>query len=159
EIMCNAHDQIWVERDGVIDRAPLAFANADQYRRVIDRLARDVGRRIDESSPMVDARMRDGGRINAVIPPLAIDAPALTIRKASREPLTATDLMTLGNWTPDVVLFLEACVRHRVSILVSGGTGSGKTTALGALCRFIPSRERIVVIEDAAELRCDQPNK
>lgn len=159
EIMCNGHDEIWIERHGVIEQSPLKFANPSHFRRVIDRLVREVGRRLDESSPMVDARMKNGGRLNAVIPPVAVGSPALTIRKAPDSPLEVADLLTTSNWTPELVLFLEACVAARISILVSGGTGSGKTTVLGVLSQFIPPQERIVTIEDAAELICHQPNR
>jgi pilus assembly protein CpaF len=159
EIMCNAHDQIWIERNGVIEESHRRFASEAHFRRVIDRLVREVGRRIDESSPMVDARMKGGGRLNAVIPPLAVEAPALTIRKASQRPLEVADLLAHSNWTPELALVLDACVASRISILVSGGTGSGKTTVLGVLSRFVPPTERIITIEDAAELVCHQPNR
>lgn len=158
EIMCNAHDEIWFERNGVLEESQLHFANETHFRRVIDRLVREVDRRIDESSPMVDARMKEGGRLNAVIPPVAVHSAALTIRKAPRNPLEVSDLLGSSNWTTNLVLFFEACVASRVSILVSGGTGSGKTTVLGLLTRFIPTNERLITIEDAVELVCHQPN-
>lgn len=158
EIMCNAYDEIWVERGGVVEATDAAFADERQYRQVIERMAARVGRRIDESSPMVDARLPDGSRINAVIPPLALRGPALTIRKFGRERLTAADLVVRSNWTSDVIAVMEAAVRGKTNILVAGGTGTGKTTVLSILSSFIPRTERIVTIEDSAELRIDLPN-
>lgn len=158
EIMCNAYDEIWVERGGVIEQTDAAFADERQYRQVIERMVSRVGRRIDESSPMVDARLADGSRINAVIPPLALRGPALTVRKFGREQFTASDLLVRSNWTPDVIEVMEAAVRGKQNVLVSGGTGTGKTTALAVLAAFIPRHERIVTIEDSAELRIPIPN-
>ena len=158
EIMCNAYDQIWVERKGVIEPTDLAFTDDVQYRQVIDKIVSGVGRRVDESSPMVDARLPDGSRVNAVIPPLALNGPVLTIRKFAEDPYTVADLINFGSLTMDVALFLEACVRGKLNILVSGGTGTGKTTTLNVLSSFIPQRERIVTIEDAAELQLQQPH-
>jgi pilus assembly protein CpaF len=158
EIMCNAHDQIWVERQGVIEPTDLAFTDDIQYRQVIDKIVSGVGRRVDEASPMVDARLPDGSRVNAVIPPLALNGPVLTIRKFAEDPYTVADLINFGSLTMDVALFLEACVRGKLNILVSGGTGTGKTTTLNVLSSFIPHRERIVTIEDAAELQLQQPH-
>jgi pilus assembly protein CpaF len=158
EIMCNAFDEVWVERDGVLEATDAVFADERQYRQVIERMTSRVGRRIDESSPMVDARLPDGSRINAVIPPLALRGPALTIRKFGRDVFTAADLLARSNWNSTVVEVMEAAVRGKTNVLVAGGTGTGKTTALSVLASFIPRRERIVTIEDSAELRLDLPN-
>lgn len=158
EIMCNGYDRVWVERAGVIEATDVTFTDDGQLRQVIDKIVSGVGRRIDESSPMVDARLPDGSRVNAVIPPLAIGGPVLTIRKFSEDPYTAADLINFGSLTMDVALFLEACVRGKLNVLVSGGTGTGKTTVLNVLSSFIPERERIVTIEDAAELQLQQPH-
>jgi pilus assembly protein CpaF len=158
EIMCNAYNQIWIERRGVIEATDLAFTDEAQYRQVIDKIVTGVGRRIDESSPMVDARLPDGSRVNAVVPPLALNGAVLTIRKFAEDPYTAADLINFGSLTMDLALFLEACVRGKLNVLVSGGTGTGKTTTLNVLSSFIPERERIVTIEDAAELQLQQPH-
>ena len=158
EIMCNAYNQIWVERRGVIEPTDLAFTDDGQYRQVIDKIVTAVGRRVDESSPMVDARLPDGSRVNAVIPPLALNGPVLTIRKFAEDPYTVADLINFGSMTMDLALFLEASVRGKLNVLVSGGTGTGKTTTLNVLSSFIPERERIVTIEDAAELQLQQPH-
>jgi pilus assembly protein CpaF len=158
EIMCNAYNQIWVERRGVIEPTDLAFTDDAQYRQVIDKIVTGVGRRVDESSPMVDARLPDGSRVNAVVPPLALNGPVLTIRKFADDPYTVADLINFGSMTMDLALFLEACVRGKLNVLVSGGTGTGKTTTLNVLSSFIPERERIVTIEDAAELQLQQPH-
>ncbi|MDQ1503985.1 MAG: pilus assembly protein CpaF [Actinomycetota bacterium] len=158
EIMCNAYDQIWVERRGVIEPTDLAFTDDGQYRQVIDKIVTAVGRRVDESSPMVDARLPDGSRVNAVVPPLALNGAVLTIRKFAEDPYTVADLINFGSMTMDLALFLEAAVRGKLNVLVSGGTGTGKTTTLNVLSSFIPERERIVTIEDAAELQLQQPH-
>ncbi|HWL65303.1 MAG TPA: CpaF family protein [Actinomycetota bacterium] len=158
EILVNGHDTIFVEREGKLHRTDAHFLNEEQLRHVIDKTVARVGRRIDESSPYVDARLDDGSRVNAIIPPLAIDGPVLTIRKFSAEPYVWDDLITFGTMTPEVKTLLEACVRGRLNILVSGGTGSGKTTSLNVLSSFIPTDERIITIEDAAELRLQQPH-
>ncbi len=158
EIMCNAFDQIWIERRGVIEPTDLAFTDDAQYRQVIDKIVSAVGRRVDESSPMVDARLPDGSRVNAVVPPLALNGAVLTIRKFAEDPYTVADLINFGSLTMDLALFLEACVRGKLNVLVSGGTGTGKTTTLNVLSSFIPHRERIVTIEDAAELQLQQPH-
>jgi pilus assembly protein CpaF len=158
EIMCNAHDDIWVERNGRIEHASVAFDDESQYRWVIEKIAASVGRRVDEGSPMVDARLPDGSRVNAVLPPLAIHAPALTIRKFAAEPYRVQDLIRFGTMSLDLSLVLEACVRGRLNVLLSGGTGTGKTTALNVLSGFVPADERIITIEDTAELQLQQPH-
>jgi pilus assembly protein CpaF len=158
EVMCNAFNQIWVERRGVIEPTDLSFTDDAQYRQVIDKIVSAVGRRVDESSPMVDARLPDGSRVNAIIPPLSLNGPTLTIRKFAEDPYTVADLINFGSMTMDLALFLEACVRGKLNVLVSGGTGTGKTTTLNVLSSFIPERERIVTIEDAAELQLQQPH-
>jgi pilus assembly protein CpaF len=156
EIMVNGHDKIFVERRGKIEKTSLAFESDDHLMRIIDRIVSPLGRRIDESSPMVDARLPDGSRVNAIIPPLALNGPVLTIRKFSRTPLTVDDLVRFGSTTPEAVEFLKACVLARLNVVVSGGTGSGKTTLLNILSGFIPEDERIVTIENAAELQLRQ---
>ncbi|MBW3657642.1 MAG: CpaF family protein [Actinobacteria bacterium] len=158
EIMCNAHDTVFVERRGKLERADVRFADEDAYRRVIERIVSQVGRRVDESSPMVDARLPDGSRVNAIVPPLALRGPALTIRKFPDDPLGVSDLITFGTVSSDLAVFLEACVRGKCNVLVSGGTSTGKTTLLNVLSSFIPAGERIITIEDAAELRLQQPH-
>ena len=158
EIMCNNFDEIWVERDGQLHQTGAAFSDELQYRHVIDKIVGGVGRRIDESSPMVDARLPDGSRVNAILPPLAIHGPVLTIRKFAKDPLTAKDLITFGTFSLDLSVVAEASVRGKLNILVSGGTGTGKTTNLNVLSSFIPDGERIVTIEDAAELQLQQPH-
>jgi pilus assembly protein CpaF len=156
EIMVNHPSQIYVERAGRVSLSPVVFESEAQLRLVIDRIVSTVGRRVDESSPMVDARLRDGSRVNVIIPPLAIDGPCMTIRKFSRDKLRPADLMGIGTATPEMIEFLRAAVRSRLSILVSGGTSSGKTTLLNILSSFIPSDERVVTIEDSAELQLRQ---
>jgi pilus assembly protein CpaF len=158
EIMCNNFDDIWVERAGLIEQTDLTFTDDSQYRQVIDKIVSAVGRRVDESSPMVDARLPDGSRVNAIIPPLAVHGSVLTIRKFSADPYTAKDLINFGTYTLDLVTVLEACVRARLNVLVSGGTGTGKTTNLNVLSSFIPDGERIITIEDSAELQLQQPH-
>jgi pilus assembly protein CpaF len=158
EVMCNAYDDIWVERQGLIERTDLSFTDDTQYRSVIDKIVSAVGRRVDEASPMVDARLPDGSRVNAIIPPLALHGSVLTIRKFSKDPYTAKDLINFGTWTLDLVTVMEACVRGKLNILVSGGTGTGKTTNLNVLSAFIPDGERIITIEDSAELQLQQPH-
>jgi pilus assembly protein CpaF len=158
EIMCNAHDDIWVERGGRIEHVDVQFDDESQYRWVIEKIAASVGRRVDEGSPMVDARLPDGSRVNAVLPPLAIHAPALTIRKFAAEPFRVQDLIRFGTFTMDLSLVLEACVRGRLNVLLSGGTGTGKTTCLNVLSGFVPDDERIITIEDTAELQLQQPH-
>nr|WP_205678157.1 CpaF family protein [Arthrobacter silviterrae] len=156
EIMVNRADQIYVERGGQLTLTDSKFATETHLRRVIERIVSKVGRRIDESSPMVDARLEDGSRVNAIIPPLAVNGPSLTIRKFSRVPLTVQDLADYGTLTPDMAELLSACVRARLNILVTGGTGTGKTTLLNVLSGFLPAEDRIVTIEDAVELQLQQ---
>ncbi len=158
EVMCNAYDDIWVEREGRVEHTDFSFTDDTQYRAVIDKIVSAVGRRVDEASPMVDARLPDGSRVNAIIPPLALHGSVLTIRKFSKDPYTAKDLINFGTWTIDLVTVMEACVRGKLNILVSGGTGTGKTTNLNVLSSFIPDGERVITIEDSAELQLQQPH-
>lgn len=156
EIMVNGPDQVYVEKEGVLYRTDTAFAGNGQVLSAIERIVSPLGRRIDESSPMVDARLADGSRVNAIIPPLSLVGPTITIRKFSRKPLTAADLVRFGSLSVDIVKFLAICVAVRKNILISGGTGSGKTTLLNVLSSYLPNSERIVTIEDAAELQLHQ---
>ena len=156
EIMVNGHDQIYVERDGLLFPVEAAFADESHLRRTIDKIVARVGRRVDEASPMVDARLPDGSRINAVVPPVALDGSLLTIRKFAVEPLTVGHLIQFGTMTPQVADLLRVCVEGRLNIVIGGGTGSGKTTTLNVLSSFVPEDERIVTIEDAAELQLRQ---
>ena len=158
EIMCNAFDEIWVERQGRLEPTDLAFTDDNQYRQVIDKIVSAVGRRVDESSPMVDARLPDGSRVNAIVPPLAIHGSVLTIRKFAADPYTIKDLINFGTYTLDAAAVMEGCVRGKLNVLVSGGTGTGKTTNLNVLSSFIPEGERIITIEDSAELQLQQPH-
>ncbi|TYQ19605.1 UNVERIFIED_ORG: pilus assembly protein CpaF [Zoogloea ramigera] len=153
EIMVNRYDEIYIERNGRLQRHALTFTGDRAVLGVIERIVAPLGRRIDESSPMVDARLKDGSRVNAIIAPLALKGPALTIRKFATRRLTAQDLVTFGAVSPDMAEFLRICVESRKNIIVSGGTGSGKTTLLNILSNFIPSGERIITVEDAAELK------
>ncbi len=156
EIMVNGPKQVYVERRGKLELSDVVFNDDDHVMRVIDRIVSPLGRRIDESSPTVDARLPDGSRINAIIPPISLVGPVLTIRKFSKDPLTIDDLVRFGTVTPEMVTFLRACVEARLNIVVAGGTGSGKTTTLNVLSSFIPEDERIVTIENAAELQLRQ---
>jgi pilus assembly protein CpaF len=158
EIMVNGWDTIYVERAGKLYWTGTKFHDDQQLRRTIDKIVAKVGRRVDESSPYVDARLPDGSRVNAIVPPLALDGPSLTIRKFAADPYQVDDLVGFGTFTNPVARFLDACVRGRVNVLVSGGTGAGKTTTLNVLSSFIPDDERIITIEDAAELRLQQPH-
>jgi pilus assembly protein CpaF len=158
EIMVNRFDTIYVERNGKIHPTVLRFSDEKHLRQAIDRIVSRVGRRVDEASPMVDARLSDGSRVNAVVPPIAVDGSSLTIRKFAREPYTAFDLITLGTLTRPATDVLRACVQGRLNILISGGTGSGKTTTLNVMSSFIPDDDRIITIEDAAELQLPQPH-
>ena len=156
EIMVNRFDQLYVERNGRLTETHHRFTGEPQLRRVIERIVSRVGRRIDESSPLVDARLEDGSRVNAIIPPLAVNGSSLTIRKFAATPYTVEDLVTFGTMTREVATVLDAAVRAKLNILVSGGTGTGKTTMLNVLSAFIPSDERIITIEDAVELQLQQ---
>jgi pilus assembly protein CpaF len=158
EIMVNNWDTIYVERAGKLYWTGTKFHDEQQLRRTIDKIVGKVGRRVDEASPYVDARLPDGSRVNAVIPPLSIDGPALTIRKFAADPYQADDLIEFVTMTSPDAQFLEACVRGRINILVAGGTGAGKTTTLNVISSFIPDDERILTIEDAAELKLQQPH-
>jgi pilus assembly protein CpaF len=158
DILVNTYKQIYVERRGVLERTAVRFQNDEHLLRIIDKIASSVGRRIDESSPMVDARLADGSRVNAVIPPLAVDGPILSIRKFSVDPYTSKDLLNFRSVTPGMIDFLKSAVKARINILVTGGTGSGKTTLLNVLSGFIPDNERIITIEDSAELQLQQPH-
>jgi pilus assembly protein CpaF len=156
EIMVNGPYRVYVERKGKLDLSDVVFKDNAHVMNIINRIVSSVGRRIDESSPMVDARLSDGSRFNAVIPPVSLVGPSMTIRKFSKTPFTATDLIKFGSISPKMVSFLEACVKGKMNIIVSGGTGSGKTTLLNVLSGYIPNNERIVTIEDAAELQLMQ---
>jgi pilus assembly protein CpaF len=156
EIMVNGAQKVYIERQGKIEKTNLAFESDDHLMRIIDRIVSPLGRRIDESSPYVDARLPDGSRVNAIIPPLALNGPTLTIRKFSKIPLTIDDLIRFGTITPEAIEFLNACVVARLNVIVSGGTGSGKTTSLNVLSGFIPNDERIITVENAAELQLRQ---
>ncbi|MFK8078026.1 MAG: ATPase, T2SS/T4P/T4SS family [Granulosicoccus sp.] len=158
EIMVNNHREIFIERQGKLERSVVSFSSDSTVSAVIDRIISPLGRRIDESSPIVDARLKDGSRVNAIIPPLALKGPSLTIRKFPKHRLEFNDLIAANALSKEMVDFLHVCVQTRKNIIVSGGTGSGKTTLLNALSGFIPSNERIVTIEDAAELKLIQPN-
>ena len=156
EIMVNGPDMVYVEQSGKLMLAPVRFDNEQHLRRIIERIVSRVGRRIDEASPLVDARLADGSRVNAVIPPLAFSGSTLTIRKFSKDPFKVDDLIAFGTLSPEMAELLRACVEARLNIIVSGGTGSGKTTLLNVLSSFIPEGERIITIEDAVELQLQQ---
>jgi len=158
EVMANNAHTIYVERGGKLYSTGAKFLSEEQLRRTIEKIVARIGRRVDESSPYVDARLPDGSRVNAIIPPLSIDGPVLTIRKFSADPFEAEDLVSFGTLSEETVDFLTACVAGRINILVSGGTGAGKTTTLNVLSSFLPEDERIITIEDAAELRLQQPH-
>lgn len=156
EIMVNGPKNVYIERKGRLHRVPVTFESNDHVMRIIDRIVAPLGRRIDESSPYVDARLPDGSRVNAVIPPISLVGPTLTIRKFSRNPITVEQLIQFGSISAEAVQFLKACVEARLNILISGGTGSGKTTLLNVMSSFIPNDERIITIENAAELQLRQ---
>ncbi len=156
EIMVNGPEHVYAEKNGVLYRTDTAFADDNQVLSAIERIVAPLGRRIDESSPMVDARLPDGSRVNAIIPPLSLVGPSITIRKFAKKPYGAKDLIRFGSVSPEIMKFLEICVKVRKNILISGGTGSGKTTLLNVLSSFLPNRERIITIEDAAELQLMQ---
>jgi pilus assembly protein CpaF len=159
EVMVNGASQVYIERKGQLTLSDVRFASEAELIRVIREIAGFVGRRIDDDSPMVDCRLPDGSRVNAIIPPLSLDGATLTIRKFARDPYTVQGLINFGSLTAEAAAFLEACVKARFNILVAGGTGSGKTTTLNVLSSFIPDNERVVTIEDAAELQLRQPHK
>ncbi|MEW5912097.1 MAG: CpaF family protein [Thermodesulfobacteriota bacterium] len=156
EILVNGPDRVYVERGGRLQKVAVRFRDDQHLLKIIDKIASAVGRRIDEASPMVDARLADGSRVNAIIGPLALDGPCLSIRKFAVDPLKVDDLIRLGAFTPAAARFLEAVVKSRLNVLISGGTGTGKTTLLNVLSAFIPCQERIVTIEDSAELQLQQ---
>ena len=156
EIMINAPDHVYVERSGKLERTDVSFVDDSHVMRIIDKIVSQLGRRVDEASPMVDARLPDGSRVNAIIPPLALRGPTVTIRKFSRDPYGINELISFGTLTAAPAQFIAACVKGKLNILISGGTGTGKTTMLNAMCAFIPDDERIVTIEDAAELQLQQ---
>src|SRR6202049_1633412 len=156
DILVNTHKQVYIERKGLLELSTVTFRDSQHLLRIIDKIVSQVGRRVDESTPMVDARLSDGSRVNAIIPPLAVDGPLLSIRRFPTDRLKADDLVTLRALTQPMLEFLAHCVRARLDCLVSGGTGAGKTTLLNVLSSFISERERIVTIEDAAELQLNQ---
>lgn len=156
EVMVNGAKNIYIERAGKIIRVPVAFESDEHVLRIIDRIVAPLGRRIDESSPYVDARLPDGSRVNAVIPPISLVGPVLTVRKFAKNPITLEQLIEFGTITPEALQFLKACVESRLNLVISGGTGSGKTTLLNILSQFIPADERIVTVENAAELQLRQ---
>jgi pilus assembly protein CpaF len=156
EIMVNGYKNVYVERSGKLHRAPVVFESDDHVMRIIDRIVAPLGRRVDEASPYVDARLPDGSRVNAVIPPISLVGPTLTIRMFSKDPITVEQLIEYGSLTAESVIFLKACVEANLNVVISGGTGSGKTTLLNVLSSFIPSDQRIVTIENAAELQLRQ---
>jgi pilus assembly protein CpaF len=158
DILINGHDTVYVERNGQLERANVAFADGQHLIHIVQRIVSQAGRRVDETSPMVDSRLPDGSRINAIIPPLALDGALLSIRRFGMKPILASDLVANKSLTVEMMEFLGACVRARLNVLVSGGTGSGKTTLLNALSAYIPADERVITIEDAAELRLQQPH-
>jgi len=158
EIMVNGPRQVYAERNGKLEMTGVRFRDDDHVLNVIERIVAPIGRRIDESSPMVDARLPDGSRVNAIIPPLALNGPTITIRKFATDPFTVEDLINFGTMTREMAQFLDACVKGRLNMFVSGGTGSGKTTTLNVLSSFIPETDRIVTIEDAAEIQLRQPH-
>ena len=158
DILVNRHDSVYVERFGKLQRTDVRFRDDQHLLNIIDRIVSSLGRRIDESSPLVDARLKDGSRVNAIIPPLAIDGPSMSIRRFSVDLLNTESLIQVGALTPAIALLLKAIVRGRLNVLISGGTGSGKTTMLNVLSSFIPHNERIVTIEDSAELQLQQPH-
>lgn len=158
EVMVNRPDQVYCERFGKLELTDIQFRDFEHIRHVIDKIVTPLGRRVDESSPMVDARLPDGSRVNAIIPPLSLNGPVVTIRKFAVDPFTVDDLIGFGTITQGMAAFLAGCVKAKLNMLISGGTGSGKTTLLNVLSSFIPAGDRVLTIEDAAELRLSQPH-
>jgi pilus assembly protein CpaF len=158
DILVNSYANIYIERRGRLEKTSITFKDNEHLMRVIERIVSSVGRRIDEAQPMVDARLQDGSRVNAIIPPLALDGPILSIRRFGTDPLKMHALIEMGALTKEIAILFEMCIRARLNIIISGGTGAGKTTLLNALSAFIPSDERIVTIEDSAELQLQQPH-
>lgn len=158
DILVNGWNNVYIERAGLLERIEASFKDDDHLLQIIDRIVSRIGRRIDESSPMVDARLPDGSRVNAIIPPLSLNGPVLSIRRFGVNPLTIDNLLDYETITPAMVEFLDACTKSRLNMLISGGTGSGKTTLLNCLSAFIPTEERLITIEDSAELRLQQPH-
>jgi len=158
DILINGPHSIYVERNGRLEKSSVTFRDNKHLLQIIDRIVSKVGRRVDETCPMVDARLPDGSRLNAIIPPLALDGPAVSIRRFGRNPLGVDDLLQLKAFTPEMIAFLEACCKAKLNMVISGGTGSGKTTLLNVLSGFIPPEERVITIEDAAELQLRQPH-
>src|SRR5947209_6739193 len=156
DILINGAHKIYVERRGKLEKTDVKFRDNDHLMQIIDRIVSKVGRRVDETSPMVDARLPDGSRFNAIIPPLALDGPTVSIRRFGANPLKLEDLLNYKAFTPEMAMLLEACIKARLNILISGGTGCGKTTLLNTLSSFVPHEERIITIEDAAELQLQQ---
>jgi pilus assembly protein CpaF len=156
EVMVNGTDQVWIERNGRLEETDIRFRDSQEVMRIIDRIVGPLGRRVDESSPMVDARLPDGSRVNVIIPPLSLDGPCISIRKFATAAYLADDLIRIGSVTEELMEFFQACVRARLNIVISGGTSTGKTTLLNILSRYLPGDERIVTIEDAAELQLQQ---
>ncbi|MBL0715185.1 MAG: CpaF family protein [Desulfosarcina sp.] len=158
DILVNGPQQVYVERDGVLTLTPIQFRDSSHLTQIIDKIVAGVGRRVDESSPMVDARLPDGSRVNVIIPPLSLNGPVLSIRKFGRKPIGRGDLLVSQSLTPEMIEFLRAAVHAKLNILISGGTGAGKTTLLNVLSGYIPDTERVLTIEDSAELRLNQPH-
>src|SRR5215470_7156779 len=158
DILVNTHRQVYIERNGMLELTNVVFKDSAHLRHIIDKIVSNVGRRVDESSPMCDARLDDGSRVNVIIPPLAIDGPVMSIRRFGRVPVGIEQMLKSRALTPPMLELLKACVKARLNVVISGGTGAGKTTLLNALSSFIPSRERIVTIEDSAELQLQQPH-
>ncbi len=156
DILVNSYNQVYIEKSGKLHKADLIFRDDNHLLQIIDKIVSKIGRRVDESSPYVDARLPDGSRVNAIVPPLALDGPVLSIRRFGVEPLKMNDILTFGSLTKDMAKILEGCVRTRLNIIISGGSGTGKTTLLNILSEFIPNNERIITIEDSAELHLKQ---
>src|SRR3989442_10226105 len=156
DILINGPQKIFVERRGKMEKTDVKFRDNDHLMQIIDRIVSKVGRRVDETSPMVDARLPDGSRVNAIIPPLALDGPSMSIRRFGANPLKLEDLLNFKAFTPEMAMLMEACIKARLNIIISGGTGCGKTTLLNTLSSFIPAEDRVITIEDAAELQLQQ---